>query len=500
MKNRQLLGIIIILTSFWACSNRQTDFGNKKDVIISGTISNYEIGKSPQTIEIIRRDFFDLNEKHVEKIYVDGTFRFKYPIAYAQESYLKYGSLVSIICIPGDSLHILIDNKILEDENAQEYLKFSDTETGKTNRLMIKFNAELPNDNYIYDKANQAERNLTPEEFTNYIKNRENEYYTFLNTFQKENQTTEIFDNWVNDKLKYESWQDLMRYRWTHPHYNKMDRDSFNLPKNYFSFLNDYNMNDNGLFSIAHAGFLHEFSMYSNQNPRDTLKKAIETYQTQGYEKASDILKSMIEINTNGFTKELFFTKYYVNILKGQELKIFEAVYDSNYTTQNYFLSTIKKEHQKLKDYLSNQNTANANLSDIKSSIVTGIIDSIAQKYRDKVIYIDFWAPWCSPCMNEIPYSKEIQENFKGNDVIFLFLANRCKEDSWKATIANKKLTGEHILLTDDQFNVLAGLLDITGIPHYTLIDRKGNIVLKDAPRPSDKDKLITEINRQMNK
>ncbi|WP_289056296.1 hypothetical protein, partial [uncultured Carboxylicivirga sp.] len=50
MKNRQLLGIIIILTSFWACSNRQTDFGNKKDVIISGTISNYEIGKSPQKL------------------------------------------------------------------------------------------------------------------------------------------------------------------------------------------------------------------------------------------------------------------------------------------------------------------------------------------------------------------------------------------------------------------------------------------------------------------
>lgn len=500
MKNRKSFGIIIVLISFWACSNKQTDFGIEKDIIISGTITNYEIGKSPQTIEIIRRDFFDLNEKYVEKINKDGTFKFKYPISYVQESYLRYGNLISILCIPGDSLHIQIDNTILEDKKSQEHIKFSDTETGKTNWLINKFKAELPNENYIYNKANEAEKKLTPEEFTNYISNRENEYLTFLNKFQKENQTTELFDSWVNDNLKYESWKDLMRYRWTHPHYNNIERESFNLYENYFAFLSDYNMNDNKLFSIAHADFLHEFSMYCSQNPKDSLIKAISTYQTHGFEKASDILKGMVEFNTNGFTKDLFLTQYYVNFLKGQELNMFEAVYDSTFTSQSYFLNTINKEHQKLKDYLSNQNTANANLSDINSSIVTDIIDSISQKYSNKVIYIDFWAPWCSPCMNEMPYSKEIQEYFQDDDVIFLFLANRCKEDSWKATIANKKLTGEHMLLTDDQFNVLAGLLEITGIPHYTLIDKKGNIVLKNAPRPKDKDKLITEIKRQMNK
>ena len=91
-------------------------------------------------------------------------------------------------------------------------------------------------------------------------------------------------------------------------------------------------------------------------------------------------------------------------------------------------------------------------------------------------------------------------EYFKNDKVVFLFLANRCKADARKATITNKNLQGEHILLTDDQFKVLEELLGINGIPHYTLIDKKGNIVFKNAPRPSDKDKLITEIKRQMNK
>jgi thiol-disulfide isomerase/thioredoxin len=500
MINNQLFGIIIALISFWACSNQQNDFGIEKNIIITGTITNYEVGKSPQTIEIIRRDFFDLNEKYVKNINVDGTFKFEFPIAYTQESYLKYGNLISLLCVPGDSLNIQIDNNILQDNESQEHIKFSDTEIGKTNWLIYQFKAELPNENYIYNKAYDAEKNLTHEEFTKYISNRENEYFAFLDKFQKANQTTELFDTWVNDHLKYESWNDLMRYRWTHPHYNKIESDSFNLPESYFAFLSNYNMNDNKLFSIPHADFLHELSMYSNQNPKDSLIKAISTYHTHGFEKTFDILKSMIGLNANGFTKDLILTKYYLGIIEGQELEMFEAVYDSNYTAQSYFINTINKEHQKLKDYLSNQNTANANLSDIESSIVTGIIDSISQKYSGKVIYIDFWAPWCSPCMSEMPYSKEVQEYFEDSDVVFLFLANRCKADSWKATIANNKLTGEHILLTDDQFNVLAGLLNISGIPHYTLIDKQGKIVLKDAPRPSDKDKLINEINRQMTK
>jgi hypothetical protein len=50
--------------------------------------------------------------------------------------------------------------------------------------------------------------------------------------------------------------------------------------------------------------------------------------------------------------------------------------------------------------------------------------------------------------------------------------------------------------LTNDQFNILSSQFDISGVPHYTLIDKKGDIVLKKAPRPSDKKTLIREIEK----
>jgi thiol-disulfide isomerase/thioredoxin len=121
-------------------------------------------------------------------------------------------------------------------------------------------------------------------------------------------------------------------------------------------------------------------------------------------------------------------------------------------------------------------------------------LDSIIQKYKGKVIYIDFWAPWCGPCMAEMPDSKVIQNHFKDKDVVFLFLANRCKEDAWKSTIANKKLTGEHLLLSDRQFSSLSKIFEVNGIPHYSLINEKGKIVMKNAHRPSQEDLLTEKI------
>ena len=204
----------------------------------------------------------------------------------------------------------------------------------------------------------------------------------------------------------------------------------------------------------------------------------------------------MIYNNTYGFTRNLCLTKFYLDALEGKQLKEFEALYDSTYITDLYFKKLINEEYLNLQKFMSNQTTEGANIKSLSNKILRNLIDTISSKYSGKVIYVDFWAPWCSPCLAELPNSKILQQDYKSQDVVFLFLANRCKEDAWKATIANKGLTGDHILLSDVQYNLLASEFGITGIPHYVLIDRKGNIVSKSAPRPSQKDQIKPEIDR----
>jgi thiol-disulfide isomerase/thioredoxin len=209
----------------------------------------------------------------------------------------------------------------------------------------------------------------------------------------------------------------------------------------------------------------------------------------------AQILKRMIYQNTSGFTRDLALTDFYLRVIGGQQLEEFEALYDSSFITDPYLRGVIKYEYRNLKKYLNNQQKNGANLRSINSSIVKNLVNTILAKYSGKVIYIDFWAPWCVPCMYEMPYSKELQNVYQNKEVVFLFLASRCN-DSWKATIANQKLTGEHILLRDDQFTILSAEFGIKGIPHYVLIDKKGNIVFKNAARPSQMDLLRKQIDK----
>ena len=164
--------------------------------------------------------------------------------------------------MPGDSVTVEIDHNLLRNRNVHDFVNFSNTHTGNTNWLINKFESELPDENYWGNKSSQAEAELSPGEFVDYIMKREREYTDFSAKFNRENETTELFDSWVKDRLQYESWNDLMRYCWTHAVYNGIPQDSFKLSDSYFTFLNDYNMDDNRLFSRYHVDFLHEFMMY----------------------------------------------------------------------------------------------------------------------------------------------------------------------------------------------------------------------------------------------
>jgi hypothetical protein len=74
-------------------------------------------------------------------------------------------------------------------------------------------------------------------------------------------------------------------------------------------------------------------------------------------------------------------------------------------------------------------------------------------------------------------------------------LCVKSNKESWQHTISQYKLSGEHYLLNNKQFEILSSVFQITGVPHYILVDKKGNIVDQDAKRPSDP-KLINDINK----
>ncbi len=106
-----------------------------------------------------------------------------------------------------------------------------------------------------------------------------------------------------------------------------------------------------------------------------------------------------------------------------------------------------------------------------------------------KVLYIDVWATWCGPCLNEAPYFRELAEKFKGNDKI-CFISLSVDRDS------DRDLWVEHVKEEDPfwpQFRLdgtnnadFCGKVGINTIPRFLLIDADGRFIDGDCARPSD--------------
>ena len=124
------------------------------------------------------------------------------------------------------------------------------------------------------------------------------------------------------------------------------------------------------------------------------------------------------------------------------------------------------------------------------------LFDSIMVKFRGKVVYVDFWATWCGPCRSGIKRIAPLKEEMKDEDVAFVYITNQTSpEKTYNNMIPDIK--GEHFRVTPDEWNYLVGKFNISGIPHYSLVNTEGEIVKYKMGHNSN-EKLKKIIEEQM--
>jgi thiol-disulfide isomerase/thioredoxin len=119
---------------------------------------------------------------------------------------------------------------------------------------------------------------------------------------------------------------------------------------------------------------------------------------------------------------------------------------------------------------------------------------------KGKVVYIDLWASWCGPCKEETPYLKKIYEQLKSNEKVqIISIASfDAKNRARRYDIIQKdQMNWLQLEDTDDSF---AKSYQANFIPRFIIIDKQGKIVDSDAVRPSDPEKLMAILNREINK
>ena len=155
-----------------------------------------------------------------------------------------------------------------------------------------------------------------------------------------------------------------------------------------------------------------------------------------------------------------------------QQIKI-PAALDIVRTLNDKYIAIQNMDISKLTILKSNEDVAN--MSDGEK-----ILRKILEPYKGKIVLLDVWGTWCGPCKEALSHSAEEYERLKNFDLVYLYMANRSDDDSWKNVIKEYNLVGDNVVhynLPTDQQAAVENYLNVHGWPTYKLFDRNGNLL-----------------------
>lgn len=132
-------------------------------------------------------------------------------------------------------------------------------------------------------------------------------------------------------------------------------------------------------------------------------------------------------------------------------------------------MTTLKKGEPAPGFTLKNEQGKNVSLSDFKG----------------KAVYLDFWGVGCGPCIYDIDnYEKKLHEQYKGKNVVFVSICVDSNEPEWIAGMKKHNMNdGINLIAEGWTNNPVCKAYNVTGIPHYVLIDKEGKMYDNNAPR-----------------
>ena len=110
---------------------------------------------------------------------------------------------------------------------------------------------------------------------------------------------------------------------------------------------------------------------------------------------------------------------------------------------------------------------------DFKAPALVGGKSLSLAAYRGKVVYLDFWASWCPPCLTSLPLLEQLRKEFPSDQ--FQILAVNVDKDVAKARKFLAKTGVGYPSATDPQGR-LPEMFGIETMPTSFLIDRNGVI------------------------
>src|SRR5262249_9438930 len=102
-------------------------------------------------------------------------------------------------------------------------------------------------------------------------------------------------------------------------------------------------------------------------------------------------------------------------------------------------------------------------------------------RYRGKVLLIDFWATWCGPCRAELPNVKAVYRKYKDRGFAVLGVSLDQDREALKAFLKEQQMEWPQLFDGKGWRSEIARRYGLAAIPRTVLLDRQGVIRYVDT-------------------
>jgi len=400
-----------------------------------------------------------LLKENIEKIKVgnDQRFTLSLDISEPQMAELRYGhESVPLFLEPGDQLSVSF-----KGNNFLKTVFFKGRGANHNNFLNDQVEKNKTFEGNLQDRI----KNSSPFQFMAYMDQVKKDKGLYIETYHHAHPFSARFLAHVEAEVDYWYAYQMLNYPWENPlHHHK--EGPLDVPGNYYDFLNETQaVNENALTSLNYVYFLDLLmSHVREQSGNEGLYRfQLADRYLDGKPLAFYQAKILSMDCRTGRAKQA-----------GPAVKTF--IENNDYTSYNNVLRFVYNDAKGLQ---RNEVAPNFTLRDINGKQVQ------LADLAGKVVYLDFWATWCPPCVYSLKNSKEWKKAFSPEQVAFVYVSLDKNQNSWRNFVSRQGIKGTHLIVEDSDVyaSEIAKAYKVKRLPAIFIIDQQGKIFYNSSAK-----------------